>query len=174
MVGTLEPRKGHEQVLDAFELLWRMGEEIQLLIVGKPGWHTDALAHRLRTHPQRGKGLHWIEDASDEYLERLYQAAQCLIAASHAEGFGLPLIEAARHGLPILARDIPVFREVAGSHASYFDGGEAIDLAQALCIWLERRDAGQVCSSVGLRRQTWSQSTQSLLAQLQLESFSPR
>ncbi len=62
----------------------------------------------------------------------MYDAAQCLLAASEAEGFGLPLIEAAQHGLPVMARDIPVFREVAGDHAFYFDGTDPEHLADAI------------------------------------------
>ena len=54
----------------------------------------------------------WLEGISDEYLDKVYAASTCLIAASEGEGFGLPLIEAAQHKLPIIARDIPVFREV--------------------------------------------------------------
>ena len=55
-----------------------------------------------------------------------------LIAASECEGFGLPLIEAARQGLPVIARDIPVFREVAGDHAFYYSAGRPEELADAL------------------------------------------
>ena len=47
-----------------------------------------------------------LQGISDEYLEQVYAASTCLIAASINEGFGLPLIEAARHGIPIVARDI--------------------------------------------------------------------
>jgi glycosyltransferase involved in cell wall biosynthesis len=163
MVGTLEPRKGHEQVIDAFELLWRMGEDVQLLIVGKQGWQIDALAERLRAHPEHGDRLHWVEGASDEYLQRLYGAANCLVAASHTEGFGLPLIEAARRGLPILARDIPVFREVASGHASYFTGTEPSDITHAVCIWLERAAAGATVPSTGMPWLTWQDSAEQLL-----------
>ena len=60
----------------------------------------------------------------------------CLISPSEGEGFGLPLIEAAQHATPIIARDIPVFREVAGDHAFYFDGLEASALADAIHQWL--------------------------------------
>ena len=78
------------------------------------------IVEKLRHHPELGKRLFWLEGISDEYLEKVYATCVCLIAASEDEGFGLPLIEAARHRIPILARDIPVFREVAGDHASYF------------------------------------------------------
>ena len=74
-VGTIEPRKGHAQVLDAFELLWKEGVDANLVIVGKQGWMVEALAKRLRSHPERNKCLFWLEGISDEYLENLYAAS---------------------------------------------------------------------------------------------------
>jgi glycosyltransferase involved in cell wall biosynthesis len=59
MVGTVEPRKGYAQTIDAFELLWSKGEEVNLVIVGKAGWHVEELVERLRDHPLRGKRLFW-------------------------------------------------------------------------------------------------------------------
>lgn len=143
MVGTLEPRKGHAQVLDAFGQLWKSGNAINLVIVGKQGWLVDDLVARLRAHPGLNKRLFWFEGISDEYLEKIYAASTCLIAASYGEGFGLPLIEAAQHKLPIIARDIPVFREVAGEHAYYFDATSPEELCRSVKSWLDlyRRDA---------------------------------
>ena len=122
MVGTVEPRKAHGDALEAFEQLWADGVDVNLVIVGKQGWMVETLAARLRSHPMRGSRLFWLEAASDEMLERLYAGASALIAASHGEGFGLPIVEAARHGAGVIARDLAVFREVAGDHALYFSG----------------------------------------------------
>ena len=135
-VGTLEPRKGHLQTLAAFELLWQEQIDVNLVIVGKKGWMVDALAERINTHAELGKRLFWLDGISDEYLESIYKASACLVSASEGEGFGLPLIEAAKQGIPILARDLPVFREVAGDHAFYFTGLSAEDLALAVKDWL--------------------------------------
>lgn len=142
MVGTVEPRKGHAQVLEAFDLLWRAGSDVNLVIVGKEGWMVKPLVKRLKDHPERGKRLFWLEGISDEFLERIYSASTCLIAASKGEGFGLPLIEAAQHKIPILARDIPVFREVAGDHAAYFSGTTGEALADAVRNWLAAHGQG--------------------------------
>lgn len=120
MVGTLEPRKGQADILAACEKLWRSGTDVNLVIVGKEGWRITAFAQTLRKHAEWNKRLFWLHDASDEYLGQLYAACTYLIAASYGEGFGLPLIEAAQHGLPVIARDIPVFREVLGSGGIYF------------------------------------------------------
>jgi glycosyltransferase involved in cell wall biosynthesis len=163
MVGTIEPRKGHLQSLDAFELLWAQGGKQQLVIVGKPGWMTDSLMARIRSHPELDKRLFWFEGAGDEVLEVLYRQCSVLLAASEGEGFGLPLIEAARHGLPILARDLPVFREVATTHALYFEGYEASDLAEAVKHWCQLDAQGQAPGSSALRWVTWKQSAEMLV-----------
>lgn len=163
MVGTIEPRKGHSQSLDAFELLWEQGGRQHLVIVGKPGWLTEPLVDRLRTHPEFGRRLLWFEDATDEALDRLYKQCSVLLAASEGEGFGLPLIEAARHGLPILARDLPVFREVAGTNALYFDGYEADDLADAVERWCRLDSQERAPGSSALRWVTWKQSAEMLV-----------
>ena len=154
MVGTLEPRKGHAEVLGAFERLWAEGHDLPLVIVGRQGWMVEALVRRLVLHPEKNWRLFWLADVSDEYLERLYAAATCLIAASYAEGFGLPLIEAAQHGLPVIARDIPVFREVAGDHACYFSD----DLAATLTQWLLLHEAGQHPRTEAMLWRSWRES----------------
>ena len=163
MVGTVEPRKGHAQTLAAFEWLWNQGEKLNLVIVGKKGWKVDELAEHLVTHPERERHLFWLQGIDDALLEQIYAASTCLIAASLDEGFGLPLIEAARHKLPILARDIPVFREVAGGHASYFSGLAPQNLAEAVLHWLAQDHAGTVPKSEAIPWLTWAESTQQML-----------
>lgn len=163
MVGTLEPRKGHAQVLDAFEQLWKERDDVRLIIVGKEGWLADDLVSRIKGHPQLKKHLLWMQSISDEYLEKVYAASTCLIAASYGEGFGLPLIEAAQHKLPIIARDIPVFREVAGEHAYYFKGTTANVLARSILTWLELYASGRQPTSNTMPWLTWKESAASLL-----------
>ncbi|MGX1099556.1 glycosyltransferase [Amorphus sp. MBR-141] len=156
-VGTLEPRKAHAQTLDAFEALWASGVDVNLAIVGKEGWLVEDLVRRLRKHPEQGKRLFWLQGVSDEYLEKIYGASDCLIAASRGEGFGLPLIEAAQYKVPILARDIPVFREVAGEHAFFFQGEAGKDLAAAVTAWLSLHRDGRHPTSDGMPWLTWSE-----------------
>jgi len=171
MVGTIEPRKGHLHVLDAFDQLWGQGLDVNLTIVGAEGWQhlpqamrrtIPQIVTRLRSHPERGRRLFWVKGPSDEYLEKIYAASSCLIAASEGEGFGLPLIEAARHKLPIMARDIPVFREVAGEHAFYFAGERPEALAQAVKEWLTLYHKGKHPKSDAMPWLTWAQSAERL------------
>ncbi len=168
MVGTLEPRKRHEQVLDAFELLWADGVDVELVIAGRNGWMVEALIERLHKHAEAGGRLQWLPGLSDEELATWYRTSSALIAASSGEGFGLPLIEAAHFGLPIIARDIPVFREVVGEHASWFSGDTGADLAQHLRTWLLSREEHRVPTPDGMAWNTWTESAAQLSAELQL------
>ncbi|QPN46784.1 glycosyltransferase [Priestia aryabhattai] len=162
MVGTLEPRKGHHQTVAAFELLWAKGVDVNLVLVGKEGWAVEGLAGHLRVHPELGKRLFWLEGLSDTNLNHLYGASCGLVAASEAEGFGLPLIEAAQHKLPIIARDIPVFREVAGDHAFYFEGVEPQALVKAIEQWLALYEQGKHPLSDAMPWLRWSESAATL------------
>lgn len=166
MVGTIEPRKGYSQCLGAFDHLWARRLEVNLVIVGKQGWMVDSLIDQLSSHPQLGKHLFWLEGISDEYLDKIYGACACLIAASEGEGFGLPIIEAAQRTLPIIARDIPVFREVAGDHAFYFKGLEPELLATAIQHWLTLYATGAHPLSDDMPWQTWQQSAEQVLTNM--------
>ncbi|MGO9952261.1 MAG: glycosyltransferase family 4 protein [Dissulfurispiraceae bacterium] len=155
MVGTLEPRKGYAQALAAFEELWRNEHEIKLVIVGKPGWQTDALQERLRTHVERNRRLFWFDNASDELLQGLYQAAKGVLLASEAEGFGLPIAEAMYHGKPVLARDIPVFRESFPKGLDFFSGKCPSTLADTIAGWQAN---GASAAAVQNPQTTWKDS----------------
>lgn len=171
MVGTIEPRKGHLQVIEAFTQLWRDGVDVNLVIVGYEGWKALPLAmrrdipeaiERLRKHPEFDRRLFWLEGISDEYLEKVYLVSDCLIAASYGEGFGLPLIEAAQHRLPIIARDLPVFHEVAGDYAYYFNADGPQQLALAVRDWLDLYRADMHPRSDDMPWLTWQESATSL------------
>ncbi len=166
MVGTIEPRKGHAQVLDAFELLWRNGVGSKLIIVGGQGWHVESFIERLKSHPEIGKRLLWCPDIDDVQLMRLYAELDGLVVASEAEGFGLPLVEAAQYGMPLFVRDIPVFREVAGEHAAYFSAQSGVELAPQLAQWLDRLKNGTAPTSQTIKPLTWSASADRLKALL--------
>lgn len=159
MVGTIEPRKGYQVALDAFERLWSDGVNVSLVIVGRPGWLADQLTTRLVSHKEKGRRLLWMDDASDAQLEAAYRGAKALIAASEAEGFGLPLVEAMLRGVPVLASDLAVFREVGGNLVDYFPPKDAVALAE-----LVRSTAVQPRKDVSnFRWITWDESARRLL-----------
>jgi glycosyltransferase involved in cell wall biosynthesis len=171
MVGTIEPRKAHLEVMDAFDKLWALGLDVNLVIVGKEGWkdlpveerrnipHTIS---RINNHPRLNQNLFWLEDVSDEFLTKMYDESTCLLTASYGEGFGLPLIEAAQRKKPIIARDISVFREVANKFAYYFEDGQADAITVAIESWLELFKNNLHPKSDEMPWFTWKESAQQL------------
>jgi len=173
MVGTIEPRKGYLQTIMAFSKLWNQGVDVNLVIIGSEGWKPvpDSMRRNIpeiialiETHSERNKRLFWLEGISDEFLEKIYSSGCCLIVSSEGEGFGLPLIEAAQHKLPIIVRDIPIFREVADQHAYYFANNNDPDaLARAVNDWLRLYKKDAHPKSDNMRWLTWKESAQKLL-----------
>jgi glycosyltransferase involved in cell wall biosynthesis len=164
MVGTLEPRKGHALALEAIERLWAQGSDAKLVFVGRAGWKVDELVERIKAHPKLGKQLFWLDGISDEYLRRVYASSSALLALSLAEGFGLPLVEAAHYRVPLVVRDIPVFREICGASATYFAGTSANDLLAVLTTWLRDREVGTCLYPDNMEVLSWADSAQQLMA----------
>jgi len=125
------------------------------------------VAQRLHSHTELGRRLFWLDQAGDEALMQLYLIASGMLMASEGEGFGLPLVEAARHRVPIIARDLPVFREISGEHAFYFSGTDPADLADVLRTWIKLYRRGEHPKSDKLHWLTWEESTKQLLQVVQ-------
>jgi alpha-1,2-rhamnosyltransferase len=132
MVGTIDPRKNHGYLLDAFDLLWQKGFGINLCFVGKVGWKCRTLIKRVKTHSEYNKRLFMFHGLSDTELEYCYLKSRSLVLPTYVEGFGLPLVEAMQRGLPVMASDIPVFREVGGDFIAYFDPEKPEALAELI------------------------------------------
>lgn len=139
-VGTVEPRKGYDLLLDAFERLWEDGSPVTFFIVGSAGWKTEALQRRIRRNKEFGKRLRWLTTVDDEGLLALYDRARALVAASHGEGFGLPILEAVARSCPVLARDIPAFRVHSTLGLRFFSrNAEADEVAEAISTFVRER-----------------------------------
>lgn len=162
MVGTIEPRKGYRIALDAFDELWEQDIDVKLTIVGKKGWNVDSFVGRLQDHPQLGRRLFWRNSATDLELGQEYAAADCLIASSFAEGFGLPIVEAGYFGKPIIASDIPVFREVSAKSvgSAFFQVGDSRALAD--CIQTFVSHSPRVVTKQAQAWENWEQSAERL------------
>ena len=162
-VGTIEPRKNHEMMLNAFDRLWAEDAQMRLVIFGRLGWRSDALARRIRAHPELGGRLVWFETGSDAELDYAYCHASALIFASRCEGFGLPLVEAMQYRLPVLASDIPVFREIAGDYPTYFE----LDAERSLDRALRRMESAAAAGTLPRPAQrpwlSWADSARMLL-----------
>lgn len=183
MVGTLEPRKGHAQVLAAFNQLWQSDVDCNLVIIGRSGWKTEMLQNEIVNHREFNRRLFWLDEASDETLLEFYRACDGVIIASLAEGYGLPMIEAIGHGKPILARDLSVFREqvrITGMDAQpqsvqsveFFSTTNGLELASVIRKWLNNIRAGSIMTADNLRYPTWKDTANSLLNGLDGDSKS--
>lgn len=127
-VGTLEPRKNLDRLLDAYALL-DPAHRPPLLLVGRYGWRQRALVERVH---RMGPSVRWLGEVDDAQLGRLYQHAAVLVQPSRDEGFNLPLLEGLSAGVPVVASDIPVHREVAGDCAFFAPPDDARSLAAAI------------------------------------------
>ena len=125
IVGTIEPRKGHIDVLNAFDVLESRNVNVTLHIVGRQGWMVEQIIERINSHPSLNRTLFWHAKCSDSELIQLYAESEVTLVASKGEGFGLPILEATSHGSRVVARDIPVFREVGGEQVQYFNSDAA-------------------------------------------------
>ncbi len=165
-VGTIEPRKNHQYLLDAFDRLWAKGGDMILCCVGKCGWKNEDVLLRIKKHKLYGKNLFLWNDLNDDELGFCYQHAQMLLFASHAEGFGLPIIEGLNFGLPVMASDIPVHREVGKNNIDYFDLADVDDLVTKIECQEKESFSGTGNSAPSFQWINWTQSGHSLLQEI--------
>ena len=171
-VGTLEIRKNHLFILEAFERLWAAGVNVNLCFAGRIGWRVEDLVERLQNHPERNRRLFFFNGPSDGKLASLYRGACGLVGASLDEGFGLPIVEAAEYGVPLLLSDIAIFREVAGDHARYFSLDDPAHLADAVERFLEdERQGVRTENSCLIGHKSWNESAKSLVEIISRDSW---
>jgi len=163
IVSTVEPRKNHAFLLDTFERLWfASADDVRLVIVGRPGWKVDTLLGRIRHHPELGRRLFYFSDLDDTEVGYSYDHAKALVFPSIVEGFGLPILESLNRGLPVLASDTPVHREVGGRKVGYF----SLDSKDSLLQLIRSFELDGVPEALqvtpGFYGMTWLQSSQML------------
>jgi len=123
-VGTIEPRKNLGLLLDVWDRIAEAGPETSLVIAGRPGWASPDLFSRIRAARNRAAPVIHVPDLSDGALRALLGGARALLMPSLAEGYGLPVAEAAATGTTVVAADLPVYREIVGDYPIYLDSGD--------------------------------------------------
>ncbi len=125
-VGTIEGRKNHLLLLRIWErLALRLDEQTPLLvIVGQRGWEATEVLAMLDQADDLKDHVREIGDCGDQELANLVAGARALLMPSFAEGFGLPVAEALQQGTPVIASDLPVYREFAGDIPTYLEAGD--------------------------------------------------
>jgi glycosyltransferase involved in cell wall biosynthesis len=138
-VGSLEPRKNYETLLDALEEYSKLSSHRRpLVIAGGTGWNSERTRQRIAEMERRGL-VRYLGYVSEETLNRLYLEAFALVFPSHYEGFGLPIVEAMSQGCPVITRKNTSLEEVAGS-AALFYGETSEELAHSM-LELENQPA---------------------------------
>ena len=172
-VGTVQPRKNLETLLDVMENLRRdLGERVpELVIVGGYGWNARDLAARLRRNPH----ARWLRRVRDADLPAIYRAALFTVAPSITEGWGLPVQESIAHGVPCVASSGGAQRESGRGLAVHFDPLDPASLKSAMAHWITDRAALQherlrIAEALGSEHfPTWNDAGQVLLNQASLD-----
>lgn len=169
MVGSIEsPRKNHVLVLEAMQRHWSKNGTMGLLIIGRPGWQSAEVIAHVRKLRKSGRPLLHLANATDCDLKAAYSKAACLLFPSLAEGFGLPIVEAISLGLPVLASDIPVHREVGGSLVEYFPLGDAEILSQMIARYAAQGREKASIFGTSPRLPTWAECLESIAETIKL------
>lgn len=158
-VGTLEPRKGLETLIEGYLALRRTRRDVSLVLVGARGWgHLPRLDR---------PGVRRLGAVPDHDLDALYRAAAVLAYPSEYEGFGLPVIEAMARGCPVVTSSVTSLPEVVGDAGRVVDPKDPDALARALGEVIEDEATHAAMREAGRRRArtfTWSASVDAHLA----------
>ena len=161
-LGTIEPRKNHALLLDTWdEILRRMPPDQVpgLVIAGRRGWRNEAVFARLDTARCMGRQVHELPGLSDGAVAALLHGARALLMPSRAEGFGLPLLEAAARKLPVICAPTAAAREILGDAAVYLDPDDRYSWAAKIIELAQNTGAGNGTDrqgSDGIGIPTWT------------------
>ncbi len=133
-VGTLQPRKNLERLIEAFAKLKR--EDLDLVIVGKKGWMFEDILNAPKKFGVTDS-VHFLHNVTDEDLPSFYRFAEIFVLPSLYEGFGLPVLEAMKYGCPVITSDISSLPEAGGDAALYVDPKDTDDIVLKMRKLLE-------------------------------------
>jgi glycosyltransferase involved in cell wall biosynthesis len=131
IVGTIEPRKNHQALLQAFEQVHTANPDVSLVIAGSPGWLSEPIMDSIWQHAQRLPVQH-LRDVDDAALPAFYARSIALIYPSWYEGFGLPVVEAMACGTAVITSDRGATAEVAGDCALLISPDDTGSIARAM------------------------------------------
>lgn len=165
-VGTIEPRKNLQTLVQAFAEIVRVAPNApQLVVAGKKGWLVDDFMSSIKLSGFAEK-VCFTGYLSDEDLRALYSSCRVFVYPSLYEGFGLPPLEAMACGAPVVTSDIPVIKETVGSAAELVNPQDAGELARAILRVLQDTQTAEKLSLLGLKRAsgfTWERTARMTL-----------
>jgi glycosyltransferase involved in cell wall biosynthesis len=131
-LATIEPRKNYETLIHAWRRLRHMtGIEVNLMIVGKPGWKFERTLAAMEPFVREGELIH-LESVAQDELVPLYTKAAMFVSPSIGEGFGLPPVEAMKCGTPTLMSGIPAHKFSGGKGARFFNPYDTEELCNLM------------------------------------------
>jgi glycosyltransferase involved in cell wall biosynthesis len=138
VLGTIEPRKNHKLILEAFEPLLRQVEGLRLAFIGKMGWVDGEFAEKVRTLAADEKsGLTFQPGADDGAIRRSIERSRATIYVSSAEGYGLPPVESLWVGTPVIAsKAVPSVKDLGGLGVHFVEPLDVGNLRQAVTAFL--------------------------------------
>jgi len=165
IVATIEPRKNHHLILEAFEPLWRQIAGLQLLFIGKVGWVSSEFAQKLRELAVTNSGFHQYSECGDDAIRNHVQKSRATIYVSSAEGYGLPPVESLWVGTPVIASTtIPSLKGLGSDGIHFVEPLNAADLTQAVLSFLKDDYANRKAEeTLRVNLPTWRSFTQEVL-----------
>lgn len=158
-LGTIEPRKNIDNLLNAYALLpITLKDTVPLVLAGGKGWNDEKILAKIKYLKDRGHNIVQTGYVSDAERLALYHNAACFILPSHYEGFGMPILEAMQHNIPVTISDIEVFHEVGRNGATYFDQNDSSDIANKITEALQDKNNLEKIKNYPtiLKRYSWS------------------
>jgi glycosyltransferase involved in cell wall biosynthesis len=159
VVGTMEPRKNHLAVLDAFIRLWEAGADVELEFAGKLGWLAEADARRVLSLRDREPRFRWRDTLGDGDVAAAIRASRATIYPALCEGYGLPPVESLALGVPVIVSDsIPAAAMLPPLGQVRLATPDAEAIGRAVTAMLDddfaRRKTNEIAQ---LRLPTWSE-----------------
>lgn len=130
-VGTLQPRKNIERLIEAFSRISSSHKDLSLVIVGKHGWQYEGILAAPKKYHVEEK-VQFVSFVPDTDLGAFYTHARCFVLVSLYEGFGLPILEAMSYGCPVITSTVSSLPEAGGDAAVYVDPLSIEDIASKL------------------------------------------
>ncbi len=157
-VGTLEPRKNHAFLLKLWERIEKQTppqDMPELLFCGARGWMNNEFFFQFDNSRLKGLHIHELSGLNDSAVAALVKNAAGVLFPSHVEGYGLPVMEAAAQGVPVVCPELPVYREVLGDIPVYASVNDSYLWIRRIMALAENKKAGREASSEPFKAPTW-------------------
>lgn len=168
-VGTLQPRKNVERIMDAYlKLPSGIRKERQLVLAGRAGWRCDTVLAKIRDAQERGEQVVWLDYvAGEEALRHLYAGAGIFVFPSLHEGFGIPVVEAFASGVPVVTSNTSSLPEVTQGAALEIDPFSVDEISAAMASMAHDDALRMRCVAAGRQRAsqlTWQRTVEKTAA----------